>query len=602
MASISTLLLSFTLSLGCVTSQQLGSQIQCEPIKNSLCSNMAYKSTRMPNFFHDTNQIDASERALQLQDLVSSRCSQHVHAYICELLFPVCLEHGQEAMKKFEIYPCRSFCRRVKTDCELEIVGLIDRRGLTNPDGAKSLFVSRGFNCSSLPFESNGGNGTLRGPCHEIPEVSNFQQAINPANKGSSGPNTNSNSNYHPYEPENSQVPPFISDNSPIYRNVIEMDFSLNGQQQSQANQIQQKFPASKSNIQPQQQTDVWLQFLGYGQTLMRTLSRYSEILSILTIVCLVLALNANRLCRLKSYLSLSSSGSSSNNSSQSSYQSQLKNHHKNSKSFLPTAAAYPPIGMRDSGSPSSSSRSLVLITAGNNQAPSHQILANDRCPSLDASEIPSQNLLHSLSQKTSINFNSTLDGICRHKSSQQGNRYILSDRFVRKPSQPAPDKQHFFNTLDSNHSSSYSTNHYDYIRDSADQTDQQHYSNILLSSPSHQVLLLDSSTPASDQQSRQSLAASNFSRSPAARSGQQSQWSGYSTADCPDSHLSRSVQRSQRSSRRSGTGFLPQSQLFGPQMSLSSPSSSRTGDASSDVSQPFPCSDIFPAQRRRNK
>lgn len=643
------------LSIGTSQQQQQQQHIQCEIIKNSMCSSMAYKSTRMPNFFHDTNQIEASQRALQLQELVSSGCSQHVHAYLCELLFPVCLEHGQEAMKRFEIYPCRSFCRQVKDDCEHVIVNLIDRLAgiLGGPEAANNLPIARGFNCNLLPFESNGGNGTLRGPCHEIPEstsITNQQQINRPQSTSNNNNviknNININNNnidnnpYHPYEPESSQVPPYIADNSPIYRNVLDMDFTLN--KQTSSNQVQNKQQQQQQGINfngeqnGNKTASILTSFWARLQKINSSIPLY-EVLSIITIICLILALNANRLYRLKSYLSLSSSASSSNNSSQSSsYHDQLENARKVSKSLIGASIGYPAIGGQHhrSISPSSSSRSLVLITTGGNNGNTHHqlISSEDKCPPLDKTQIPSQSLIHGLSQKTNINLRngSTIDG----NGTRQASRYLFTDNLqinksAKQQNYPQNDKQ-LFDTLDSNHSSLHSTsNHYDYIRETYSGKDehQQLHTNILLSSPSHQILLLDhqqqqqnqgspnidfdrssNSTRNSHQSNYRSISnkiqGSPFNR-PTNQFGYHGQQMGplqpnYADPDYnldltlnggSSSYATRSIQRSKirTSSKRAhsaamhGFGSSSRQQLFGP-TSMNSPGSSLAGDLSSDL------------------
>lgn len=613
-------------------------QIQCEPIRSSFCASMAYKSTRMPNFFLDSNQIEASGRAAQLLDLVTSGCSQHVHIYLCELLFPVCMEDGQDAMKKFEIYPCRSYCRQVKTDCEQVILQLVDKFRLAGFDNFQML--SQSFNCSLLPFEANGGNGPLRGPCHDIPEV-----AANPTIKLVKQPpttnnnnNINNNSMYHPYT---SEVPPFMVDSSSIYENVIGLEFPLSTQQQQAQNNLRPRptLPANKTNPQQhqnqhnqQQQLTYWSRFVDHVQNLHKTFSIY-EILSIITIICLILALNAKRIYRFKSYFSLSSTGSSSNNSSQSSYQNQLKNHRKSTKSLLSTASsAYPPLGGKQppSVSPSSSSRSLVLIAPGtNNQVAGHKLIGSkDKYPPIDANESGPQSLIHALSRKTPIMFNeirnnATLDGTNqRHKrpyDQHPAARSIFADHFAARKQhhQSSLDKQQFFNTIDSNNSSNFSSNHYDYIRDSDDQVNQhQLYSNILLSSPSHQILLLDNPIHYGDfQAQRQSMTSTNFRPKPTSRDmshkqQQQQQINvdpmAYAAPDFSDngqSFLSRSFQRSQqRSSKRNANDHMSMAnqpsrhryQFSGSNAAAntahnpySSHSSSLAGDTSNDMSPP---------------
>ena len=469
-------------AMGPIAAQTSG--VQCEPITIGLCAQMAYRSTRMPNFFRDSSQIEASDRAPQYRDLVSSKCSPHIHAYICELLTPVCLEDSREAMKRFEIYPCRSFCRKVKRDCEDELLRLNER---LFSQGSSLLLP--GFACDQLPFESNGGNGTLRGPCHETPEVSNQQQQQQQATR----------TNYRPYQPAlDSNIPPFITDTSRLDASNLKPNLAAETdgfQQQTtlesqpnvklSSNQSHELAPdKTKHQLKHQQQTSTVASQLNHlVQSFLLALSRYSNVLSIATVICLLIVLNAKRLRRLKTYLRFSPSSSTCSG-------------HQIHGGYLQPSAKH------HSVSPSSSSRSLMLIASSNKQAPSHHLIP----ASIDTTE-PSQKLLHGLNQKTLINVNGTLE------RQQQHNRYLImqsgSKQRVQAPFPQHSDKQQLFGTLDSQSSS----NQYDYIQVGGDQASfseragqhnfrarqqqqqqqqQQLYSNILLSSPSHQVLLLN--------------------------------------------------------------------------------------------------------------
>lgn len=537
------------------------SNIQCEPITIKLCSQMAYQSTRMPNFFKDENQIEAVDRAKQYQDLVSSRCSPHIHAYICELLTPVCLEDSREAMKRFEIYPCRSFCRRVKRDCELELFKLNEQ---IYKQGGTSLLP--GFACDQLPFESNGGNGTLRGPCHETPEptATTTIQQQQQANKSS----------YSPYQPSfDTNIPPFITDTSRIDQSILINNNDNNNQQANLPtdnrflmnsgtpiaswpldNQNQQTIldpnsnmnkplkpsqtdqqqivdnnkPSNSNKAQTATTTSFFAQIQSFGQSVLWTLIRYSNVLSIATVLCLLAALNSKRLRRLKTYLNFSPSSSIKSSSSSTSGHPHPHHHHAHHHHHLDgngkIMSAYGGSGgihhhhqhhHKNSLSPSSSSRSLMLIAGSNKQPPTHQLLPADQLTD------PSQKLLLNGLQKTLINVNGTLERQ-QQQQHQLNNRYLM----MQPSGQPTPisgapfkqhsDKQQLFNTLDS-HSSS---NQYDYIQvttasDQASsgpmmtdhmsngsfancspltrhqQTTRHIYSNILLTSPSHQVLLM---------------------------------------------------------------------------------------------------------------
>lgn len=413
---------------------------QCEPIQVELCKSMVYNSTRMPNFFNESSQQETFDTANQLKELVSSRCSNHVHDYLCELLTPVCLQDVKGA--RFKVFPCRSFCRRVKQDCEMQISRIYEM--LAKQVSWNLLPINAAFDCDLLPFESNGGEGNLRGPCHETPDSP--QQTVS----------NQTSSNYKPYQHHfDHNQPPIISDTSQIDPNLIRLNPSFDLR------------PNENINRQQQQQQDSFNgQLKLFGQNLMWFLTRYSNWISIVTVLLLLAALFWTKIRQLKSYLSFSASSSS-----KSSTNSQ---HHIRSSNF----SNYPSgLGLRPD-SASSSSRSLVLVAGMDGKRASHKLLSNEK------QESP-QKLIHGVKQKTMINVNGSLD---RHNLTH--NSYLIMQSNNGKHN----DKQQLFGTLDSQASS----NQYDYIqpqmldlKQSSRQESQQLYSNILLSSPNHQVLLM---------------------------------------------------------------------------------------------------------------
>lgn len=600
-------LASALLGASSLTAPQASGQVSsdCEPIQNPMCSHMAYKSTRMPNFYQDSNQILASERALILQELVNTRCNPHIQIYVCELLFPVCLE-DKEAMKRFDIYPCRSFCRRLQQDCGHEIKRLVDRLGLASREMIKNT-----FGCSLLPFEANGRGNELEqqqnrnfqdssspgdprqmeelvnGPCHEISEITSTPNKDDHNNRTTTTTSQGKlDSMYQPFKPDQPQVPPLDQD-QPFYENVMNvLSPNPNSQMINQQNDNHNiNNHHNNSNNRPNNNQHIKQQQSWYGdlnqmlQTSLRFVAKYSELLTVLLIVCLVLVLTSGRLYKLRDYLKLRSShsSSSSNNSSQSSsYRNQLKNHHLNqSKQLISNgfgSSIVVPNHNHNNGlsyktpiSPSSSSRSLVLIAASNG-ATSHQLLKHQQQHQhenlisnglpIDAPEnLHSKNLIQGLaSQKTLINLNSTpstnpktttthqticgtLDGSSvRSNARQQAyNRELIMDKLRNNnnihTTDGSLDRKHLFNTLDSNHSScgggggsSSAANHYDVVYSNDDQLDkwrslnsnlqEQMFSNIILSSPSHQVLLIDPPTINPSQSSSMNMAtngAENF-------------------------------------------------------------------------------------------
>lgn len=446
-----------------ITSSGSSSESSCENITMlEMCSSIKYQ-TRFPNHFKDQNQVDASERALRFRGLVNSRCSPQIHSYICQLLAPVCVKDYQTL-----VYPCRSFCEQVKNDC---------RRNLHQVNGIE-------FDCERLPYERNGEGG----PCHDPRVVEATGQQMTPGSQDDSNLYKAYDSNYKkgfPFYTETETIKPqdIINQMRPDVRHIVRQPAPVPGQ------------PDGSIESNPkQQQSSVLIQIQTFGQNVLLLIIKYSNILSIVAVICLLIALNSKKLRRFKNYLRFTSSSSSSTNSSNSS-----TNH---GKGYYPPLQGQPQIQRQVS--PSASSKSLMLIAGLNSkQAPCHKLISASGGHSID----PSQKLLHDLNNaKTLINVNNgqaTLDGHRRlngryYQVMNNGKHHSNKQFYATEPAHS--DKQQLFNnnTLDSDSSHS---NQYDYIMEANQpqqltghaERRQQLYSNILLSSPSHQVLLMDS-------------------------------------------------------------------------------------------------------------
>ena len=92
-------------------SSSLPSHGKCEPITISICKNIPYNMTIMPNLFGHTRQEEAGYEVFQFAPLVKVGCSPDLQFFLCLLYVPVCtiLEHP--------IPPCRSLCESARV-CE----------------------------------------------------------------------------------------------------------------------------------------------------------------------------------------------------------------------------------------------------------------------------------------------------------------------------------------------------------------------------------------------------------------------------------------------------------------------------------------------------
>lgn len=84
---------------------------KCEPITISICMDIPYNSTIMPNLLGQTRQDEAGQEIYQFAPLVKIDCSPDLQFFLCLLYVPVCtiLDHP--------IPPCRSLCESARV-CE----------------------------------------------------------------------------------------------------------------------------------------------------------------------------------------------------------------------------------------------------------------------------------------------------------------------------------------------------------------------------------------------------------------------------------------------------------------------------------------------------
>lgn len=92
-------------------SPSVPSHNKCEPITISICKNIPYNMTIMPNLFGHTRQEEAGYEVYQFAPLVKVGCSPDLQFFLCLLYVPLCtiLDHP--------IPPCRSLCESARV-CE----------------------------------------------------------------------------------------------------------------------------------------------------------------------------------------------------------------------------------------------------------------------------------------------------------------------------------------------------------------------------------------------------------------------------------------------------------------------------------------------------
>lgn len=84
---------------------------KCEPITISICMDLPYNATIMPNMLGHTRQEEAGLEVYQFAPLVKINCSPDLQFFLCLVYVPLCtiLDHP--------IPPCRSLCESARV-CE----------------------------------------------------------------------------------------------------------------------------------------------------------------------------------------------------------------------------------------------------------------------------------------------------------------------------------------------------------------------------------------------------------------------------------------------------------------------------------------------------
>lgn len=102
---------SSPISSSASSSAELPPHGKCEPITISICMDLPYNLTTMPNMLGHTRQEEAGLEVYQFAPLVKINCSPDLQFFLCLVYVPLCtiLEHP--------ILPCRSLCESARV-CE----------------------------------------------------------------------------------------------------------------------------------------------------------------------------------------------------------------------------------------------------------------------------------------------------------------------------------------------------------------------------------------------------------------------------------------------------------------------------------------------------
>ena len=122
---------------------------RCEPIAITLCKDIQYNTTIMPNLLKHNTQEEAGMEVHQFFPLVKVQCSPDLHFFLCSVYVPVC------TILDRPLPPCRHLCLSAKDGCE----DLMNKFGFQWPES---------LDCNKFPAGPNelcvGENSTSPHP------------------------------------------------------------------------------------------------------------------------------------------------------------------------------------------------------------------------------------------------------------------------------------------------------------------------------------------------------------------------------------------------------------------------------------------------------
>ncbi|XP_014271550.1 frizzled-10-B [Halyomorpha halys] len=112
---------------------------KCEVINISMCKELGYNNTVMPNVLGHEDQSVAERELQTFMPLVHYNCSRHLRFFLCSVFVPFCSEHVVGAIPS-----CRGLCEEVQSDCR----PVMESFHLPWPSQ---------FNCSQFPMAEKNG-------------------------------------------------------------------------------------------------------------------------------------------------------------------------------------------------------------------------------------------------------------------------------------------------------------------------------------------------------------------------------------------------------------------------------------------------------------
>ncbi|KPP72255.1 frizzled-4-like [Scleropages formosus] len=121
----------------------------CDPIRISMCQDLGYNETRMPNLVGNVLQADAELQLTTFTPLIQYGCSSQLRFFLCSVYVPMCTDKVPEP-----IGPCGSMCLSVKRKC----LPVLTDFGFVWPEL---------LNCSLFPPQNDQNHMCMEGPGDE---------------------------------------------------------------------------------------------------------------------------------------------------------------------------------------------------------------------------------------------------------------------------------------------------------------------------------------------------------------------------------------------------------------------------------------------------
>ncbi|KAG5269300.1 hypothetical protein AALO_G00200480 [Alosa alosa] len=124
-------------------------EMTCDPIRISMCQDLGYNVTKMPNLVGNVLQSDAELQLTTFSPLIQYGCSSQLKFFLCSVYVPMCTDKVP-----IPIGPCGSMCLSVKRKC----LPVLKEFGFVWPEV---------LNCSLFPPQNDQNHMCMEGPAED---------------------------------------------------------------------------------------------------------------------------------------------------------------------------------------------------------------------------------------------------------------------------------------------------------------------------------------------------------------------------------------------------------------------------------------------------